>query len=98
MKICKVVGNVWATTKQGCLKNKKMLLVRLFDVAAGRETGTAMLAVDHSVDAGIGNIVLVNDEGNSARQMIENPVAGIRTVVCGIIDEVTISGKTKKYH
>ncbi|MFH1352175.1 MAG: EutN/CcmL family microcompartment protein [bacterium] len=98
MKICKVVGNVWATRKQKCLNGLKLLLVQPIDNDTGKAKGDVMLAVEKNVGAGIGNIVLVNDEGNSARQMLEKPVAGIRTVVCGIVDETTVSGKTKKYH
>lgn len=89
MKICKVVGNVWATRKHACLKNHKLLLVTPYDTETGKTKGETVMAVD-VVDAGVGNIVLVNDEGNSARGMLEQPVAGIRTVVCGIVDETTI--------
>ncbi len=98
MKICKVVGNVWATRKQKCLNGLKLLLVQTIDIGTGKAKGDVMLAVEKNVDAGIGNIVLVNDEGNSARQMLGLPVAGIRTVVCGIVDEASRSGKTEKYH
>ena len=97
MKICKVVGNVWATRKDKCLNGLKLLLVQPIG-STEKAKSDVMLAVEKNVDAGIGNIVLVSDEGNSARQMLENPVAGIRTVVCGIVDEATVSGKTKKYH
>ena len=92
MKICKVVGKVWATRKHACLHGKKLLLVQPIDIETSEKKGQIVMAVD-LVDAGAGDTVLVNDEGNSARGMLENPVAGIRTVVCGIIDELTISGK-----
>ncbi|MCD6310869.1 MAG: EutN/CcmL family microcompartment protein [Elusimicrobia bacterium] len=91
MKICKVVGRVWATRKQACLKSHRLLLVASFDTETGKLKDDAVMAVD-LVDAGPGNIVLVNDEGNSARGMLEQPVAGIRTVVCGIVDETFING------
>lgn len=92
MKICKVVGRVWATRKQACLKSYKLLLVAPFDTETGKTKGETVMAVD-VVDAGTGNIVLVSDEGNSARGMLEKPVAGIRTVVCGIVDETHIRRK-----
>lgn len=98
MKVCKVVGNVWATRKHPSLDGLKLLLVKPFDVAEKKTKGAAMLAVDKNVDAGLGNIVLVNDEGNSARGMLERPVAGIRTVVCGIVDEVKENGIVGKFH
>ncbi len=97
MKICKVVGRVWATRKQACLKSYKLLLVASFDTETGKSRDDAVMAVD-LVDAGMGNIVLVSDEGNSARGMLEKPVAGIRTVVCGIVDETLLEGKHRKFH
>jgi len=98
MKICKVIGNVWATRKHKCLLGLKLLLVRELDVETGTLKGETMLAVDKNVHAGIGNVVLVCDEGNSARMMLDNPVAGIRTVVCGIVDEVEEFKKVKRFH
>lgn len=97
MKICKVVGNVWATRKQACLVSYKLLLVTPYDTETGKTKGETVMAVD-VVGAGKGNIVLVNDEGNSARGMLEKPVAGIRTVVCGIVDETLLNGKHRKFH
>ncbi|RLD18487.1 MAG: hypothetical protein DRI36_01230 [Caldiserica bacterium] len=98
MKVCKVVGNVWATRKHWVLKGLKLLLVRELDVEKGELIGDIMLAVDKSVDAGIGDTVLVIDEGNSARQILENPRAGIRTIIAGIVDEVKKQEIYKRYH
>ncbi|MEA2081363.1 MAG: EutN/CcmL family microcompartment protein [Elusimicrobiota bacterium] len=97
MKICKVVGKVWATRKHACLKNRKLLLVVPFDTETQKTKGETVMAVD-LVDAGEGSVVLVSDEGNSARGMLDDPVAGIRTVVCGIIDETLLDGKHRKFH
>ena len=46
-----------------------------------------MLAVD-VVDAGVGDRVLVVDEGNSAAQVLRRPRGAIRTVVVGVIDDI----------
>jgi ethanolamine utilization protein EutN len=48
-----------------------------------------LVAID-SVDAGVGQIVLVIDEGNSARQVIDDPTAPVRSVIIGIVDEITV--------
>jgi len=98
MKICKVVGNVWATRKNKTLNSLKLLLVKELDIDTGKLKGDVFMAVDKNVSAGIGNIVLICDEGNSARMMLENPVAGIRTVVCAVIDEVKKGKKYKRFH
>jgi ethanolamine utilization protein EutN len=45
------------------------------------------------VQAGVGDVVLVLDEGNSARQIVgREPDGAIRAVIVGIVDEVDIDG------
>jgi microcompartment protein CcmK/EutM len=55
----------------------------------GQPDGTYWVAVD-TVQAGVGDMVLVLDEGNSARQVIQWEDAPVRAVVVGIVDQVTI--------
>jgi ethanolamine utilization protein EutN len=57
----------------------------------GRLTGYYDIAVD-AVQAGVGDVVLVLDEGNSARQVIgKEPDGAIRAVVVGVVDEIEIA-------
>jgi microcompartment protein CcmK/EutM len=42
------------------------------------------------VGAGHGEAVLILDEGNGARQVLEDPAAPIRAVVVGIVDGLDI--------
>ncbi|PIU84157.1 MAG: hypothetical protein COS68_00290 [Elusimicrobia bacterium CG06_land_8_20_14_3_00_38_11] len=99
MFIAKVVGNVWATRKHKALENTKLLLVRRLDGISGKFLDEdIMLAVDKYIDAGIGNTVLVMDEGNSARQILGDKTAPVRTIICGIVDTVFSKGQTKKWH
>ncbi len=49
-----------------------------------------VIAVD-LVGAGVGETVLVEDEGNSARQLMGNlKNAPIRSVIVGIVDQVSV--------
>jgi microcompartment protein CcmK/EutM len=49
-----------------------------------------MLAVDNA-QAGIGDTVIICDEGGSARMLMDTPnIMTIRTVIAGIVDEVTL--------
>jgi ethanolamine utilization protein EutN len=82
----RVVGEVVATTKHRDLSAQKLLLVQPVD-PDGTPKGQPMLAVD-VVDAGVGDRVLVVDEGNSAAQVLRRPRGAIRTVVVGVIDDV----------
>lgn len=98
MFIGKVVGTVWATRKHKSLNDLRLLLVCPFDPVSKQIIGPPQLAVDKKFQAGLFNIVLVIDEGNSARQILEDRVAPIRTIICGIVDSVTVNGKIIKFH
>jgi microcompartment protein CcmK/EutM len=58
----------------------------------GQPGGGYTIAVD-AVDAGAGETVLILDEGNSARQVLNAPDAPVRAVVVGIVDELMVDGK-----
>lgn len=98
MFIGKVTGNVWATRKHGCLDAKRMLLVRPMEGMTGELMGEEMMAVERGIDAGIGDVVLVMDEGNSARQILDNPCAPVRAIIVGVVDEVQAGARAVRYH
>jgi ethanolamine utilization protein EutN len=98
MFVARVVGVTWATVKHEGLDNLKLLLVRQINPLDGRLTGKATMAVDGTVGAGIGDTVLIIDEGSSARQILGSSQAPIRTIVAGIIEEVAIGSDVVKYH
>jgi ethanolamine utilization protein EutN len=88
LKIGRVAGTVVSTICVPVFENRKLLLVDLLDVD-GQATGCDLIAVD-AVGAGAGETVLVLDEGNGARQVLEAPDAPVRAVVVGVIDELVI--------
>ena len=98
MTIARVVGNVWGTRKHSGLESSKLLLVQSIDGLTGEILGEPSLAVDKKFGAGPGDTVLLVDEGNSARQILDDKRAPIRLVVCGIVDAVSQGKKTAKYH
>ena len=96
MFIAKVIGNVWATRKHPGLKGATMLLVKAVDPMDGNKlVGEAMLAIDGNQGSGTGDTVLIVDEGGSARKILKNSKAPVRTVIAGIVDTVHIDGKGK---
>lgn len=97
MKIARVVGNVWATRKVPVLENKKMLLVQPMDPVNGKTHGKVMMALCDRIDAGIGDVVLVMDEGSSAKQVLGTDNSPIRTFIFGIVDELEKDGNVVKY-
>jgi ethanolamine utilization protein EutN len=86
MKLGRVVGNVVSTINTSDFDDRTLLLVDLVG-PDGTATGGYQIAVDN-IGAGAGETVLLLDEGNGARQVLDAPGAPIRTVVIGIVDEV----------
>ena len=69
---------------------KKMLIVEKEDFAG--KAGGYLIAVDGGVGAGVGERVLVIDEGNSARQVVKDSKAPLRSIIVGIVDRVDVEG------
>ncbi len=91
MYIGRVTGTVVATIHEETFDRHKTLLVDRLDLD-GQPTGYYDVAVD-VVQAGVGDVVLVLDEGNGARQIIgKEPDGAIRAVIVGVVDEIKISG------
>ena len=86
MKIGRVAGTVVTTICSPSLEGRKLLSIDLLDLD-GNETGRDVIAVD-AVGAGAGETVLILDEGNGARQVLEAPGAPVRAVVVGVVDEI----------
>ena len=86
MIIGKVAGTIYSTINHKFYDHKKLLVVDKVD-EKGKKSGDYIIAVD-SVGAGFGETVLVIDEGNSARQIVDDSMAPIRSIIIGIIDEI----------
>jgi microcompartment protein CcmK/EutM len=80
MFIGTVKGNIVSTINTPFYDGKRLMVVE-------KETGGYVIAID-SVDAGVGERVLVIDEGNSARQIVNDDKAPLRSIIVGIVDEV----------
>jgi ethanolamine utilization protein EutN len=90
MYVGKVSGTVVATIKNPIFDGRKLLIVDRLDVS-GQATRRYDIAVD-MVQAGVGDTVLVLDEGNSARQIIAVENAAVRAVIVGIVDQIDVPG------
>ena len=92
MFLARVVGEVVATVKHPHLVAQRLLLVRP-DLTPGRPEQPSVIAVD-TVDAGLGDWVLVADEGNAAAQVLRKPRGPVRTVIVGVVDETDLPART----
>ena len=91
MKLGRVVGTIVTTVQHPFFEGRKQLLVRYVEPDGGW-TGDYTVAVD-VVDAGVGQVVLVEDEGNGARQLLKAPNGPVRAVIVGIVDQVNTPGE-----
>ena len=71
MILGRVQGQVVATIKHPAYANRRLLLLDKID-AGGNDLGGYLVAID-AVDATIGQTVLILNEGNSARQVVDDP-------------------------
>ncbi len=88
MILGKVIGTVVTTISHPHYDNRRLLVVQPL-VGVGDQADGDFIAVDHA-HAGIGDTVLVNREGNGARQVLNLENGCIISVIVGIVDEVRI--------
>ena len=89
MKLGRVAGTVVSTIKVPVLDDHRLLLCDIEDLKGGSAGYT--IAVD-VVDAGVGDKVLILDEGSSARQILGLEWGAIRAMVVGIVDQLVVDG------
>jgi microcompartment protein CcmK/EutM len=88
MFIARVVGDVVATHRHGELGGRKLLLIRRLSLE-GREEGSEVIALD-VIGVGVGERVLVVQEGNAARTLFRSPKIPAQAVVVGVVDRVDL--------
>lgn len=89
MKLCTVLGSTVSTIKHPCYAGRKLLVVQPLDLAL-KASGPSFLASD-SVGAGVGETVLVCEEGRSAMLVFETPQrTPLRSAVVAIVDHIDL--------
>jgi ethanolamine utilization protein EutN len=84
MQIGIAVGQAVSTVKHPTMVGWKLLLVQLL-TAAGKEDGEPILAID-SLGAGLGDRLVLCNDGAGTRQLIGHKVSPVRWMVQGICD------------
>jgi ethanolamine utilization protein EutN len=88
MLIGRVIGDLVATHKHPSHEGRKLLLIQPLNLD-GSDRGDAVIALD-SVDAGIGDKVLVVAEGYAAMTTVGRPDSPIDMAVIGFIDHIEL--------
>ncbi|MEA5014957.1 MAG: EutN/CcmL family microcompartment protein [Candidatus Limiplasma sp.] len=96
MKLGRVTGTVVSTVKYERYRGMKLLRVRHLDLEL-HEVGEELVALD-AAHAGVGDIVLVNNDGGAAQLVFGDKALIASVTICGIIDSFTCQGKTIRCH
>ncbi len=84
MILARVTGTVVTTISHPDYKNRRMLVVQpmLMD---GDKISDDFIALDNT-NAGIGDVVIINREGNGNRQVTNNPNGCVNSLIVAIVD------------
>jgi len=90
MYIGRVTGTVVSTVKHSLFNGQKLLMVTRLNLD-GTDTTSYDVCLD-DVQAGVGDVVVVIDEGSSARQIIGKRGTGpARAIIVAIVDSVEVN-------
>ncbi len=88
MILGRITGSVVSTIHHPVVEGRKLLVAERLD-PTGRPTGGYIIAID-AIGAGQDETVLILDEGNGARQILDDADAPVRSVVVGVVDAVEL--------
>ena len=89
MLIARVIGNVVATAKYEKLSGEKLMLVQPLALD-GTAKGNPVLAID-GVDAGIGDRVLLVQDGKAANLVLDKGLAAVDAAIVGVVDALDLT-------
>lgn len=89
MLLAKVTGNVVATQKDNTLVGFKLLLINYIDLD-GNFIGDDDTVVIDLIGAGVGDTVLVVDEGDAVQQILGHANSPVNKMIIGIVDNYQV--------
>ncbi len=90
MILAKVKGNLVSTQKNSYLIGQKLLLVHPIDLNDNYIGKNDVVAID-VVDAGIGDIVLLVQEGKAVQQILGHKNAPVHSIVVAVVDSIDVN-------
>lgn len=85
MQLGTVIGHATSTIKHPSLNGQRLLIVQPLGAARDRD-GDPVVAVD-KLGAGTGATVLIDSDGQGAREYVGDQKSPVRWFVVGIVDE-----------
>lgn len=89
MTLGRVIGNVVSSHKNEKLEGTKLMLVQPLDLR-DQPRGAPVLAID-GVDAGVGDRVLLVQEGRSAQMVLGKGTAAVDAAIIGVVDALELA-------
>ena len=93
MILDRVIGTLVATVKTERHENYKNLVVKPIDLN-GNFIGDSFIALDSS-QAGVGDCVLIIQEGNSIRSIMNDENGAVDALIVGIVDFIKANGEQR---
>jgi len=88
--LAKVKGNLVSTQKNSYLVGQKLLLVHPIDLDDNYIGKNDVVAID-VVDAGIGDTVLLVQEGKAVQQILGHKNAPVHSIVVAVVDSIDVN-------
>lgn len=88
MLLAKVKGNIVSTQKDQYLHGQKLMLIRTVDLEGNFIGKKDIVAID-LLDSGIGDTVLVTQEGSAVQQILGHKNAPVHTIIVAIVDKLS---------
>lgn len=92
MILAKVKGNLVSTQKNSYLNGQKLLLVHPVDLNDKYIGKNDVVAIDVA-DAGIGDTVLLVQEGKAVQQILGHKNAPVHSIVVAVVDSIDVNDK-----
>ncbi len=93
MKLARVVGNVVSTIKDERFTGYKLMIIEYLDLE-GNSCGVRQIVID-GAHAGIGDIVLVNNDGGAACMVLDDKKLIADDTIIGVLDYITVKGEKR---
>ncbi len=89
MILAKVKGNIVSSQKNDNLKGHKLLIIHPIDLEGNFIGKKDIIALD-LIDSGIGDTVLVAQEGQAVQQILGHRKAPVHTIIVAIVDKLDV--------
>lgn len=85
--LARVKGNVISTHKNSELKGYKLLITQAVDLEGNYIGNSEIVAIDFQ-DAGIGDVVLITQEGDAVQQILGHSRAPVHSIIVAVVDQI----------